>query len=97
MQLNHTPDQTPPSTTPNLDSYCDEAERDFYATQFDQTERDALELAFTTLESTFIELHLYSADRARTLQITLGSIFDNARDLARDEDYLEQHPTLKQD
>ena len=71
--------------TPNLDAYCEETERDFYATQLGHDERRDLELAFAILESTFIELHHFSDARAKTLLITLGTISDNARDLARDE------------
>lgn len=72
--------------TPNLDAYIDDDERSLFDDEFDTDELIALENAFDILEQTFITLYNISEGHPQILLNALGSIHDNARDLAYDPD-----------
>lgn len=72
--------------TPNLDTYIDESEHTIFTDELDRSELEQLEAAFDILERAYIILHKISYEHAKVLLDASSSIFDNARDLAHDED-----------
>ena len=85
--MNDSNNQTIDTRYPNLIAYLDEAEIKLFIGSHTMAEADKLEAALELLESTFIDIY-----RTAEYELTgliwgaIGSIWDNARDLAFDED-----------